>query len=250
MSARIAYPGFAAALLAGSIAAYGASPPNVMDLPPANIIPAPVEITPQAVAPDRPPERPAERAAPEASGNPLWAIPLSALTATRDRPIFVPSRRAAAPALAGPPPVQRPVAVAAPPPEADRPQLVLVGVIANGEDGFAVFLDQTSSNVVRLRTGQDHSGWVLRSVKGREAVLQKGRETATMVLPVPGKEGPYPAPEGAPVPPGAPMAPPRGAPYLPPGPAATGPRNTPGWQGLVTVPTGAPINPRTGEPEL
>jgi hypothetical protein len=32
------------------------------------------------------------------SGNPLWAIPLKELSATRERPIFSPSRRAPAPA--------------------------------------------------------------------------------------------------------------------------------------------------------
>ena len=90
-----------AALLAGS-EARGANPPGALDLPPSNVTPAPVDITPGA------PTR-VERSEP--SGNPLWAIPLSALTATRERPIFLPSRRAPAPAVAG-----TPVVVAAPPP--------------------------------------------------------------------------------------------------------------------------------------
>ena len=52
-------------------------------------------------------------------------------------------------------------------------------------EGFAVFLDQATNNVVRLKTGQDHMGWVLRSVKGREATLEKNKRTATLTLPVP-----------------------------------------------------------------
>ena len=156
--------------------ARGANPPGALDLPPSNVIPAPVDISP--AAPTR-----VDRSDP--SGNPLWAIPLSALTATRERPLFLPSRRAPAPAVAG-----TPVAVAPPAPpataEPERPPLTLVGAIASETEGFAVFLDQATNSVIRLKTGQDHSGWVLRSVKGREATLQKDRLTTTLVLPVPG----------------------------------------------------------------
>src|SRR5437764_1347922 len=189
------YFGLAAALLIG-IEARGANPPGALDLPPSNVVPVPVDITP--AAPTR-----VERNDP--SGNPLWAIPLSALTATRERPLFLPSRRAPAPAVAGTP------VVAAPPPlppaaaEPEQPPLTLVGAIASETEGFAVFLDQATNNVIRLKTGQDHSGWVLRSVKGREATLQKDRLTATLVLPVPGA---LPSPvAGAPGAPGAPMGP-------------------------------------------
>jgi general secretion pathway protein N len=167
--------GLAAALLIG-IEARGANPPGAMDLPPGNVMPAPVDMSPQAA-------RRIDRSDP--SGNPLWAIPLSALTATRERPLFLPSRRAPAPAVAN-----TPVAVApppaAPPPVEEQPALILVGAIASETEGYAVFLDQATNTVIRLKTGQDHSGWVLRSVKGREAILQKDRQTTTLVLPVPG----------------------------------------------------------------
>jgi general secretion pathway protein N len=110
-------------------------------------------------------------------------VPLSSLTATRERPIFLPSRRAPAPAVAGTP------AVMAPPPpspaEPEQPPLTLVGVIAGDTEGFAVFLDAATNSAVRLRTGQDHQGWVLRSVKGREATLEKNKRTATLTLPAP-----------------------------------------------------------------
>ena len=125
------------------------------------------------------------------SGNPLWAIPLSSLTATRERPIFLPSRRPPAPAVAGPPPA--PVRPPPPPPaEPDRPRLALVGAVAGDSEGIAIFLDQTTRGIVRLRTGENHSGWILRSVKGREATLQKDRETVLLALPAPSE------PEGAP----------------------------------------------------
>ena len=121
----------------------------------------------------------------EPRGNPLWAIPLSSLSATRERPLFLPSRRPpAAPAVAGPP-----VVVAAKPVEDDRPQLTLVGAVVGESEGFAVFIDLRSNATVRLRTGQGHAGWTLSSVKGREAVLAKDRETVAFVLPPPGTNG-------------------------------------------------------------
>lgn len=182
----------AAALALGAAGAYAANTPSALDQPPSNVVPGPVDMTPAAPLPRA--ERPAEP-----TGNPLWAIPLSSLTATRDRPLFTPSRRAPAPAVAGPAPVAPPPPVAAAPSEPDRPQLQLVGAIAGEQEGFAVFLDQATNNVIRLKTGQDHEGWVLRSVKGREATLQKNQQSTTLALPVPGGEAGF-APPGAPQP--------------------------------------------------
>ena len=73
--------------------------------------------------------------------------------------------------------------------EPDRPPLTLIGAIASESEGFAVFLDQTTNTVIRLRTGQDHQGWVLRAVKGREATLVKAAISATLMLPEPGNVG-------------------------------------------------------------
>jgi len=195
MRLRLApYLGLAAATFL-ALEARGANSPGALDLPPSNVMPAPVDISPGA------PTR-VDRSDP--SGNPLWAIPLSALTATRERPLFLPSRRPPAPAVAGTPVAVAPPA-APPPAEPERPPLTLVGAIASETEGFAVFLDQATNSVIRLKTGQDHSGWVLRSVKGREATLQKDRLTATLVLPVPGA---LPSPVAdAPGAPGTPVGP-------------------------------------------
>jgi general secretion pathway protein N len=181
-----------AALVLGAIDARGANPPGALDQPPSNVLPGAVEMAPQAGPQQRAVEQPLEP-----TGNPLWGVPLSALTATRERPLFTPSRRAPAPAVAGPVAAAPALPPPPPPAEPDRPQLVLVGAIANGSEGIAVFLDQATNNVIRLRTGQDHSGWVLRSVKGREATLQKDQQTTTLTLPVPG-EAPATAAPGVP----------------------------------------------------
>ena len=190
-------------LLAGSDA-QAANPPNVMDdVPPSRVIPAPVDMLPAAPRAGEPEliETPATRpsqavAKPsEPSANPLWAIPLSRLTATRDRPLFLPSRRAPAPGIAAAP-VAALTPPAPPPAEPERPSLTLVGAIASDTEGFAVFVDQATNTVIRLRTGQDHQGWVLRAVKGREATLVKASVSTTLMLPEPSNFGAPVAPAG------------------------------------------------------
>jgi general secretion pathway protein N len=222
----------AVALLVGALEARGANSPNALDQPPSNVLPAPVEIAPSSPAVPQPAELPPT----QPSGNPLWAIPLSSLTATRERPLFLPSRRAPAPAVAGPVAVA-PTPLAPPPPaEPERPPLILIGVIAGESEGFAVFLDQATNNVVRLKTGQDHGGWVLRAVKGREATLHKNGKSEILALPVPGAgiiAGGEPS-SGLP---------PRGVPeYLRPGGR--------GLPAAVPLPGGGLGVPRRQEPEL
>ena len=106
-------------------------------------------------------------------GNPLWSIALASLTAERERPIFSATRRA-------PPPVIKPISVQAP--AAAQPPLALVGAIAGENDGIAIFLDGTTKGVIRLKTGESHAGWILQSVKPREAIFQKGQKSAILML--------------------------------------------------------------------
>jgi general secretion pathway protein N len=138
---------------------------------------APVQVvrapTPPAPAPER-----------ALSANPLWAIPLGALSGTRDRPIFSASRRPIPPAVA---PAAAPKVVAIAKPRApERPQLSLVGTIASGDGGFGIFLDQSTKAALRLRVGEDYQGWKLRSVQGPEATLEKDQQVVTLALPQPG----------------------------------------------------------------
>lgn len=110
--------------------------------------------------------------------NPLWAIPLASLTATRERPMFSPTRR--------PPVAVRPASSAPTLPVVNQPRrllLVLVGAIAGQSEGLAIFFDDTTKGIIRLKTGESHSGWTLRSVATRKATLQNGREIAVLALP-------------------------------------------------------------------
>ena len=139
--------------------------------------PAQVQVVTAPAAPAPVPER-------KLSANPLWAIPLTALSGTRDRPIFSSSRRPLPPAVA---PAAITKAAAAPKPrEPERPQLSLVGTIASGDEGFGIFLEQSTKAALRLKVGEDYQGWRLRSVQGREATLEKDQQAVTLALPQPG----------------------------------------------------------------
>jgi hypothetical protein len=129
----------------------------------------------------RPVQTPADHSP---AGNPLWAIPVKVLSATRERPIFSPSRRP-------PPMIASPLAVpasatASKPTEPERPHLLLVGTVVGEKEAIGVFVDEATKNPIRLRTGDRHQGWVLQSVHGREATFQKDQQTATLSLPQPG----------------------------------------------------------------
>jgi general secretion pathway protein N len=61
----------------------------------------------------------------------------------------------------------------------------LVGTVAGNTVGIGIFIEPATQNIMRLRLGDDHQGWVLRSVKGRTATLEKDSETAVLELPPP-----------------------------------------------------------------
>jgi general secretion pathway protein N len=116
--------------------------------------------------------------------NPLWAVPLSVLSSTRERPIFSSSRRPPASAVAT---AAAPTTATAPKPrDPDRPPLFLVGTIANGDERFGIFLNQSTAAALRLKLGEDFQGWKLSSVQGREATLEKNQEVVVLMLPQPG----------------------------------------------------------------
>jgi general secretion pathway protein N len=190
MNRKVLLPTFLLLCFAQGVAALPSSEAldaDVVDDPPASR-PVQEPLSPQGGSPANagmPVTRlPSKERAP--SANPLWAVPLSQLSETRDRPIFSVSRRPPAP-----PAVAKPVAVKAPPPKVpDRPQLSLVGTIASGEEGFGIFLDQATKTALRLKVGEDHHGWRLQSIHGREVTLEKDQQTSVLSLPSPvGQEG-------------------------------------------------------------
>jgi general secretion pathway protein N len=189
-----------------------------------------LDVTRHAMPPPDVTAKPAET--PTVAANPLWAIPLSALAATRNRPLFTPSRRPPAPAAAS-----VPVAARAPPPAPaavpQHPNLTLIGTVASESEGVAVFIDTTTRDAVRLRTGEGHSGWVLQSVERRAATLQKGDQTEILALPRPTAQE-VSVPVISTLPP-APLPPPQAP---PPQSGAAAPANAPQSVGCMPEPIG------------
>jgi hypothetical protein len=103
------------------------------------------------------------------------AVPSSA---TRERPLFSPSRRPPSPPIA---------AVAAPPPPPSKPTqatppLTLLGTVLGDGERVGVFAEQGTKNVIRLRVGEGHGDWTLRSLHARAAILEQGRNQAMLAL--------------------------------------------------------------------
>jgi hypothetical protein len=150
-----------------------ASVPSVWSEPTTTV----VEVT---IPPSTPGPPAAER---PLSANPLWGMPVKHFSVTRERPIFLPSRRAP-----GPPASIVTVAkvVVPKPKEPEQPQLSLVGTISGDDARFGIFVDQATKNVLRLKVGEDFQGWQLRSVQGRGAAFEKNQQSFVISLPQPG----------------------------------------------------------------
>jgi general secretion pathway protein N len=116
------------------------------------------------------------------SANPLWAVPLSVLTATQERPIFSASRRPPQRAVVAPRVDQATAPVPQKAAEPEHPPLALIGAVVGESDALAVFLDQTSQKTVRLRQGETYAGWELSSVQGREVMLRKAGQAEVLAL--------------------------------------------------------------------
>lgn len=149
----------------------------------------------------------------EAAGpaNPLDGLRLEDLSATRERPLFAPTRRPPpAPSVEAPPPPPvvevKAVAVVAEPPPFD-----LVGSVVGAESAFVLLRNKTSSLVVRLRAGEEAEGWRVGEIGLRSVALEReGRhESLALAAPQPTSAAPEIAGDPAQVDPSAePPAPP------------------------------------------
>jgi hypothetical protein len=108
--------------------------------------------------------------------NPLQAQSLDRLSATRDRPLFSPTRRPVPPP---PPPVAR-VPEAAPPPP--PPNVTVVGIVLDGEGARAIVRAGMGTKFERVQIGDDVGGWKVAQIEGRRLVLSLGERLATFTL--------------------------------------------------------------------
>jgi hypothetical protein len=105
--------------------------------------------------------------------SPLAAYPLDRLFATRERPLFSPSRRPPAP-----PPA--PTIAAAPPPP--PPKLILFGIVMDAEEAHAVVGVGNADKTRRVRIGDDIGGWKVTQIEERQLVLSLDDRSATFTL--------------------------------------------------------------------
>ncbi|MDE3176963.1 MAG: hypothetical protein KGM15_12755 [Pseudomonadota bacterium] len=143
-------------------------------------------------------------AASAAERNPLDALRLEDLSATRDRPLFAPSRRPPPPvrveAAPDPAPAEEKAIVLEPPP------FDLVGAVVGKNTAFALLRHRTTAKVVRVRSGDDAEGWQVGAIGLRTVALARdGRsETLALALPQSVAAGPVIAGEPDPAEPAAP----------------------------------------------
>ncbi len=131
------------------------------------------------------------------TGNPLWAIPVSKLSATRDRPLFSASRRPRTPTVAAAPiptVAAAPIpTVAAQPSAPETPPFTLVGTIIGENSRIAIFFVEALGTATAVKEGESNSGWILRSIDPRSAILDGSGRTVTLELPEPAaQESPAP----------------------------------------------------------
>jgi len=105
--------------------------------------------------------------------SPLATYTLDRLSATRERPLFSPSRRPPAP-----PPA--PIMAAAPPPA--PPKLILFGIVMDADDARAVVGVGTGDKTRRVRIGDDIGGWKVTQIEERQLVLSLDDRSATYTL--------------------------------------------------------------------
>jgi general secretion pathway protein N len=183
-------------LTAGRVPAAHAATSATLDILPNDVAGVPERVDVSPLRPLASQKRQAEK--PPVSGNPLWSVPLSVLTATQERPIFSASRRPPPRAVAGPR-IEPVIVPAVKPAEPEHPALALIGAVVGDSDAIAIFLDRTNLGIVRLRAGETHQGWLLSSVLRREVTLKKDDQTETLALQRPDGQAP-PGIPGIPMP--------------------------------------------------
>jgi hypothetical protein len=55
-------------------------------------------------------------------------------------------------------------------------------VVAGEDNGFAIFRDEKTKAVVRLKRGESYANWTLRQVQGREATIERGSESEVIAI--------------------------------------------------------------------
>jgi hypothetical protein len=139
-----------------------------------------------------------------ALANPVAGVQLEALSATRERPLFAPTRRLPPP----PPPPPQATLVEQPEPPAPPPappELTLFGIVGPSDSARAIVRGPPSNEIRRVRIGDTIGDWVVAEIGARNLLLRLGDRSAAFQLFSSGSARP-PALIAAPRPKGPPPA--------------------------------------------
>ncbi len=172
----------------------GPPPPGDRRPPPPGSPPDPMrprgDPRPGEGAPKRPPPK-LTRTAPPVAPMPTdedqaaAGLPtLSALTRTRDRPLFVPGRRGVQPAPTMPIRIEPKEG----PEEAPPPPLTLAlrGVVTGPGVAMAMLADPADDKITRMKVDDEHDGWRLTAIDRISVTFRRGVEEQVLRLPPPG----------------------------------------------------------------
>jgi hypothetical protein len=102
-------------------------------------------------------------------------LKLNDLSATRERPLFAPTRR-------GPPPPQPHVATVAPAHPPETPRMVLTGIIVKPSETIVVLRNIATSESVSLRSGESVGPWRVEAQNDHSVVLSDGTKQFTLEM--------------------------------------------------------------------
>ncbi len=109
--------------------------------------------------------------------NPIAQQSRALLSATLERPLFAPSRRA--PSREAPPPI---LATESPPPPEPPPSVTLLGIVKNDTETRAVLRAGSADKVLHLGLGDAVGGWTITAIEQRRLTLSLNDRTATVAL--------------------------------------------------------------------
>ncbi|HEY2757484.1 MAG TPA: hypothetical protein VGJ01_17280 [Pseudolabrys sp.] len=116
----------------------------------------------------------ADRPSSAALKNPLAVHSFSELSATRDRPLFSPTRR--------PPPPPPEAAEAEPAPPAPPPAVLFTGVIMDTKGALAIVRADASARPMYVHVGDVVAGWKVGQIERRKLTLALDGRSASFTL--------------------------------------------------------------------
>jgi hypothetical protein len=102
-------------------------------------------------------------------------LKLKDLSATRERPLFAPTRRR-------PPPPQPHVVTVAPEHPPETPRMVLTGIIVKPSEIIVVLRNVATSESISLRSGESVGPWRVKAQNDHSVILSDGTKQFTLEM--------------------------------------------------------------------